>query len=137
MPVRVLIVDDSKATRRVLAAIVSSRWTVCGQAQNGESAVEMFRELKPDLVLLDLAMPDIDGIEAGRRMHAVDPSARLIAFTLLDPWGLESAARNAGISRVVSKAESWKLIETIEELVSERQSSGPSRSKTMAMKDKP
>ncbi len=62
-------------------------------------------------------------------MHAIDPSVPLIAFTLLDPWGLESAARNAGIWRVVSKAESWRLVVTIEEVVSELQSSGRSRVK--------
>jgi two-component system chemotaxis response regulator CheY len=123
MQVRVLIVDDSKATRRVLSAIVSSRWTVCGQAENGKSAVKKFRELRPDLVLLDLAMPDIDGIEAGRQMHAIDPSVPLVLFTLLDPWGLESAARNAGIGKVVSKSEGWKLLESIEQIVSESDSS--------------
>jgi two-component system, chemotaxis family, chemotaxis protein CheY len=119
MEVRVLIVDDSQTTRRVLSAIVGSRWTVCGQAENGTSAVKKFRELKPDLVLLDLAMPDIDGIEAGRQMQAIDPSVPLILVTLLDPWGLESAARNAGICKVVSKSESWKLMESIEQIVSE------------------
>jgi two-component system, chemotaxis family, chemotaxis protein CheY len=123
MQVQVLIADDSKATRRVLSAIVSSRWTVCGQAENGKSAVKKFRELRPDLVLLDLAMPDIDGIEAGRQMHAIDPSVPLVLFTLLDPWGLESAARNAGIRKVVSKSEGWKLLESIEQIVSESDSS--------------
>src|SRR5713101_2939474 len=103
MQLRVLIVDDSKTTRRVLSAIVSSRWTVCGQAENGTSAVKRLRELKPDLVVLDLAMPDIDGIEVGRQMNAIDPSVPLILFTLLDPWGLEGPARNAGIWRVISK----------------------------------
>jgi CheY-like chemotaxis protein len=71
MELRILIVDDSKTTRRVVSAVVSSRWTVCGQAENGKSGVKKFRKLKPDLVLLDLAMPDIDGIEAGRQMHAI------------------------------------------------------------------
>jgi CheY-like chemotaxis protein len=94
MDLRILIVDDSKATRRVLSALVGARWTVCGQAENGKLAVEKFRKTKPDLVLLDLAMPDIDGIEVGRQMHAIDPSVPLILVTLLDPWGLESAARN-------------------------------------------
>jgi two-component system, chemotaxis family, chemotaxis protein CheY len=117
MSLRILVVDDSKTTRRVLSAIVSTRWTVCGLAENGCTAVKRFRELKPDLVLLDLAMPDIDGIEAGRQMHAIDPEVPLIAVTLLDPWGLESAARNAGIRRVISKSEGWKLVAAIEEVV--------------------
>ncbi len=116
MQLRVLIVDDSKLTRRVLSALVSSRWTVCGEAENGCSAVKRFRELKPDLVLLDLAMPDIDGIEAGRQMHAIDPSVPLILFTLLDPWGLEGPARNAGINQIIRKSESWKLMESIDEI---------------------
>ena len=124
MDLRILVVDDSKVTRRVLCALISSRWTVCGQAENGGSAVKKFRELKPDLVLLDLAMPDIDGIEAGRQMQAIDPSVPLILFTLLDPWGLESAARHAGICKVVSKSEGWKLMESIEQIVSESDSSG-------------
>jgi|SRR5580704_4533402 two-component system chemotaxis response regulator CheY len=122
MDLRILIVDDSKATRRVLSALVGARWTVCGQAENGKLAVEKFRKTKPDLVLLDLAMPDIDGIEVGRQMHAIDPSVPLILVTLLDPWGLESAARNAGICRVVSKSEAWKLMDTIEEVMSEADS---------------
>jgi two-component system, chemotaxis family, chemotaxis protein CheY len=116
MQLRVLIVDDSKLTRRVLSGLVSSRWTVCGEAENGCSAVKRFRELKPDLVLLDLAMPDIDGIETGRQMHAIDPSVPLILFTLLDPWGLEGPARKAGIKQIVRKSESWKLMESIDEI---------------------
>ena len=123
MDIRILVVDDSKTTRRVLSALVSSRWTVCGEAENGNSGVQKFRELKPDLVLLDLAMPDIDGIEAGRRMHAIDPSVPLILFTLLDPWGLESAARRAGISEIVSKSEGWQLMKRIEETVSRMETS--------------
>jgi two-component system, chemotaxis family, chemotaxis protein CheY len=130
MNLRILVVDDSKTTRRVLSAIVSSRWTVCGEAENGRSAIKKFRELKPDLVLLDLAMPDLDGIEVGRQIHAVDPSVPIIAFTLLDPWGLESAARNAGIRRVISKLEGWKLVESIEQIASESEGFvGQSKSK--------
>ena len=101
MDLRILVVDDSKTNRRVLSALVASSWSVCGLAENGREAVRKFRQLKPNLVLLDLGMPDIDGIEVGRRMRAIDPSVPLILFTLSDPWGLESAARNAGICRVI------------------------------------
>ena len=132
MSARILVVDDSHTTRRVLSAVVS-RWTVCGQAENGRAAVQKFRELKPDLVLLDLVMPDMDGIEVGRQMHAIDPTVPLILVTLLDPWGLESAARNAGICRVISKSEGWKLIESIEQIVSRQERAGqPNASGTHA-----
>src|SRR6266436_7833422 len=72
---RILIVDDSDVTRRVLGVILRSReWTVCGEAEDGWSGVKKFNELKPDLVLLDLAMPDMDGIEAARLMSGSDPT---------------------------------------------------------------
>lgn len=62
MNLLILIVGDSEATRRILRAIVHSReWTVCGKAENGFLGVTRFKELKPDLVLVDLAMPDING----------------------------------------------------------------------------
>ncbi len=70
---RILVVDDSDVTRRVLGTVLRSRhWTVCGEAEDGWSGVKKFHELKPDLVLLDLAMPDMDGIEAARLMSGSD-----------------------------------------------------------------
>lgn len=117
MDLRILVVDDSEATRRVVSALVGSRWTVCGVAENGKAAVKKFRQLKPDLVLLDLGLPDIDGLEVGRQISAIDPTVPLILFTLSDPWSLESAARRAGICRVISKIESWKLLDSIEQVI--------------------
>jgi DNA-binding NarL/FixJ family response regulator len=120
MSLKILVVDDSRMTRRVISSLVGSRWTVCGEASDGCSAVKQFRALKPDLVLVDLAMPDIDGIEVSRQMHAIDPTVPLILFTLMDAWALQSAARAAGISRIVSKGEGWELITAIEEVSAER-----------------
>jgi CheY-like chemotaxis protein len=114
-PLRILIVDDSDITRRILSVIVRSRqWTVCGEAESGWSGVKKFNELKPDLVLLDLAMPDINGIEAAKWMSASDPTVPIIIFTILNLDGLESTAHNAGICAVVSKGECWNLLRTIE-----------------------
>ena len=121
---RILIVDDSDVTRRILATIVRSRhWTVCGEAENGWSGFKKFHELKPDLVLLDLAMPDMDGIEAARLMSGWDPTVPIILFTVLDLEGLETRARKAGICAVVSKAQGWNLLKSIEAAVA--QSEGP------------
>jgi two-component system, NarL family, response regulator YdfI len=118
MNLRILIVDDSDAARRILGTIVRSRrWTVCGEAENGWAGVKKFEELKPDLVLLDLAMPDISGIEAARWMSRSDPTVPIILFTVMDLEGLENAARNAGICAVVSKTQGWNLLKSIEAAV--------------------
>ena len=70
---RILIVDDSETTRRVVGTILRSRhWTICGEAEDGQSGVKKFHQLKPDVVLLDLSMPDMTGIETAQRMSAAD-----------------------------------------------------------------
>jgi two-component system chemotaxis response regulator CheY len=120
LPLRVLIVDDSETTRRILKMIIRSReWTVCGEAEDGHSGVKQFRKLKPDVVLLDLAMPDIDGIETAKLMSRADPKIPLILFTILEIDGIERAAKEAGISAIVPKNEAWNLIGSIEDLVSQ------------------
>ena len=121
MRMRVLIVDDSDTIRRMLGTILRSRrWTVCGEAENGQSGVNQFRELKPDVVLLDLSMPDINGIEVAKQMSASDPTVPLILFTILEIEGIESAAREAGIRAIVPKIEAWNLIGSIESLVAQK-----------------
>ena len=118
MDLRILIVDDSETTRRILRAIVRSReWTVCGEAENGRAGIKQFQELRPDLVLIDLAMPDINGIEAAKRMSILNPKVPLILFTILDLEGLERASSEAGICAIVSKAQAWDLIKSIETVV--------------------
>ena len=112
---RILIVDDCATTRRILRVIARSRdWTVCGEAESGRSGIREFQRVKPDVVLIDLAMPDINGIEAAKRMSVLNPRVPLILFTVLNAEGLEDAAQNAGISSIVSKAQAWDLIGTVE-----------------------
>lgn len=118
MALRVLIVDDSETTRRILRRIILSQyWDVCGEAENGWSGVKKFQELRPDVVVIDLGMPDISGIEAAKWMSESDPTVPLILFTLLDAAGIESAAKEAGICAVVPKTEVWKLLTSIETAV--------------------
>src|SRR6202162_6473760 len=126
---RILIIDDSETTRRILRAIVHSRdWKVCGEADSGRSGIAKFQELKPDLVLIDLAMPDINGIEAAKRMSSLNSRVPLILFTVLDLQGLEKAATEAGLWAIVSKAQAWNLIETIETAVGTFGGAAPSQS---------
>jgi DNA-binding NarL/FixJ family response regulator len=112
---RILIVDDCATTRRILRVIARSRdWTVCGEAESGRSGIREFQRVNPDVVLIDLAMPDINGIEAAKRMSVLNPTVPLILFTVLNAEGLEDAAQEAGISSIVSKAQAWDLIGTVE-----------------------
>jgi DNA-binding NarL/FixJ family response regulator len=116
---RLLVVDDSETTRRILRLLLGSRlnWTVCGEADGGHSGVKKFEQLKPDVVILDLAMPDMDGIQAARLMAKADPKIRIVLFTLLGIEGLEPVAKEAGISAIVPKTEAWNLLGSIESLV--------------------
>jgi CheY-like chemotaxis protein len=117
---RILIVDDSETTRRVVGTILRSRhWTICGEAEDGRSGLEKFQKLKPDVVLLDLSMPDMTGIEAAQQMSSADPAVPLILFTILEIEGIGNAARKAGIRAIVSKSEAWNLIPNIERVADE------------------
>jgi CheY-like chemotaxis protein len=102
---RILVVDDSEISRRIIGTILRSRhWTVCGEAEDGKDGVEKFQELKPDVVLLDLSMPDMTGIEAAQQMSASNPTIPLILFTILDIEGLGAAAHKAGIQAIILKS---------------------------------
>ncbi len=123
MALRILVVDDSETTRRILRTLLGSReWTICGEAEDGWSGVEKFEELKPDVVVLDLAMPDMDGIETARMMTSSNPKIPIILFTILGFQGLERSAKEAGIRAIVPKTEAWSLIGSIETLVDEARS---------------
>ncbi len=117
---RILIVDDSETTRRIVGTILRSRhWTICGEAEDGQTGVQKFQKLKPDVVLLDLSMPDMTGIETAQQMSAADPSVPLILFTILEIEGIGDAAREAGIRTIVSKSETWNLVSSIESVANE------------------
>ena len=120
MELRILIVDDSDTTRRIIRAILQSRqWTICGEADSGYAGLQQFESLKPNLVVIDLAMPDLNGLEVARRMYVLNPAVPLVLFTVLDLKGLEQPAREAGITAVVSKAQAWDLVKVIERSVDE------------------
>jgi DNA-binding NarL/FixJ family response regulator len=102
---RILIVDDHDMVRLGLRALIESHsgWTVCGEAVSGREAVQKARELKPDVVIMDLTMPDLNGLEATRQIHRDVPRAEVLVFTVHHSEQLEQAAREAGAQAFVSK----------------------------------
>jgi DNA-binding NarL/FixJ family response regulator len=121
MAVRILVVDDADVSRRMVRAMVRDTpgLSVCGEAENGSMGLQKFDSLKPDVVVLDLSLPDISGIEAARLMASSDPSVPLILFTIVQTTkGIEDVAKQAGIRAIVPKTEAWDLITTINAEVS-------------------
>ena len=85
-PVKVLIVDDHTVVRDGLTAVLGRQrdFTVVGEASNGLQAVEWAREVQPDVILMDLRMPELDGVEAMRRIRAENPEVKFIVLTTYD-----------------------------------------------------
>ncbi|MCU1300528.1 MAG: DNA-binding response regulator [Candidatus Sulfotelmatobacter sp.] len=104
---RILIVDDNKLIRHLLRSWLEqeSEWEICGEAENGKVAVEGVEELRPDIVILDLQMPVMNGLEAARQIRQIAPQTALIMFTVHSSEQLLKEARASGIADVVSKCE--------------------------------
>lgn len=105
MTLRVLIVDDQALVRTGLRLILESEpgLTVVGEAENGQEAVESALGLRPDVVLMDLRMPGMDGIEATRRLIASDPAAKVLVLTTFDLDEYVYEALKAGASGFMLK----------------------------------
>lgn len=101
----ILIVDDNPQVRLALRGCLerNESWQVCGEAENGDDAVTLAKELKPDVVLLDYAMPLMNGVEAARLISAAVPKSVLILFTMFATRQLIALALAAGVSEVISK----------------------------------
>jgi len=82
--VRILVADDHEVVRRGVRGLVESRpdWIVCGEATNGREAVEQAGRLAPDVVILDIAMPELNGLEAARRIHKAAPRTEVLILTM-------------------------------------------------------
>jgi len=123
MATRILIVDDHVVIRKMLKALLETRegWEVCGEATNGREAVTKAQELKPDLMIMDLAMPIMDGIRASRELSKAMPTVPILMHTLHYSLELEVEAKKAGIREVVAKVDSGeRLMNAIEALVKDR-----------------
>ena len=105
--VRVVIADDHPTFRRGLAALLASVQDIdlVGEAVDGESAVEQSRVLNPDVVLMDLSMPGVGGVEATRRIVADAPSVAVLVVTMLDDDEAVFAAMRAGARGYVVKGQ--------------------------------
>jgi len=115
---RILIAEDRVKMRNTLRSLflLYSKWDICGEAEDGEQAIDAAVALRPDVVLLDYKMPKRDGIDAASEIKKRLPNTPVVLFTLYKNSELESQARKAGVRAVVGKEEGViKLLSTIQD----------------------
>ncbi|MGH9687735.1 MAG: response regulator [Candidatus Acidiferrales bacterium] len=118
--VRILIADDHQKIRSTLSEFIQQsdpQWEICGEAADGREAVTKAQTLKPDVVVLDFAMPQTDGVSAGREIRARLPDALVLVYTFMVFPQLVRLAKEAGIQAVMHKADSHGLVTEIRGLL--------------------
>jgi len=107
LPCTVLIVDDSARIRHALRSSIEQTgdWQVCGEAENGKVAVERVKQLHPDVVILDLQMPFMEGLEVARQINLLSPNTAMLMFTMRNCEQLLKYAPATGIKDVLSKSD--------------------------------
>jgi DNA-binding NarL/FixJ family response regulator len=103
---KILLVDDHEVVRRGVRTLLHgpADWDVCGEAENGQQAIEKVFELRPDLVILDISMPVMNGIEAARRIHSSAPDVKIVMFSMHDSPQIAQQAAEAGASACLLKS---------------------------------
>lgn len=104
---RILVADDHEVVRQGLRALLDAHrgWRVCGEAATGLEAVERAKELKPDVVVLDISMPGLDGLEATKRIRKILPQTDILVLTMHEPEEVLHEILDAGARSYVLKAD--------------------------------
>jgi len=120
---RILIADDHELARRGIRALLESHpgWEVCGEAKDGRETVELAANLKPDLVLLDIGMPNLNGLEAARQILAGSPDVAILILTMHDSDNVVREVLRAGARGYLLKSDAGRdLVAAVEALQLQR-----------------
>ncbi len=116
---RIVIADDHEIFRRGLRSLLESHpgWVVTGEASDGVQAVEQVLELKPDVTVLDVSMPGLNGLDAMRQLLKSQPDLKVVILSQYEPAFLERSALEAGAKAYLTKTDvGQRLIRAIEEI---------------------
>jgi DNA-binding NarL/FixJ family response regulator len=117
VPVKILIADDKRHFRQELRHLIEVHegWNVCTEAEDGVQAVNRAKQFKPELVILDLAMPELNGFEAASQISKALPGVPILMLTLYASPQVEKEAERVGVQRVISKSTAFMVLPAIEE----------------------
>lgn len=120
---KILIADDSESIRSSVRDLLTSQegWNICGEASDGQQAVEMAEELKPDLIILDLVMPRLTGLQAIAEILKKQPEVPIILYTMHQSKEIDLEAKKAGARMAIAKSDSTEiLLHGIQELLAQK-----------------
>src|ERR1700693_3838106 len=123
MKLRILIADDHELVRRGLASLLQAHegWEICADPKDAREAVDKARQLKPDVVILDVGMPNLNGLAATRQIMQQDPDTKVIVLTITDSDQVIREALDAGARGFVLKSDAARdLVSAVEALQSKR-----------------
>lgn len=104
---RILVADDHESIRRGMRALLETQdgWKVCGEAENGQEAVEKAKALRPDIVIMDISMPVLSGFGAARLIKEHLPEVPILAYSMYRSEAFQEEARRIGLGGYVAKSE--------------------------------
>ena len=117
---KILVVDDAAFMRMMIKNILTKNgYEVVGEAENGKQAVQMYAELKPDLVTMDITMPEMDGIEGVKAIRALDPGANIIMCSAMGQQAMVMDAIQAGAKDFIVKPfQQDRILQAVERVLS-------------------
>ena len=119
--IRILVVDDNPSVRRYLRGVLEQQgdWRVCDEARNGKEAVERFQQIRPDVILLDFQMPEMNGLDAARIISQLSPATPILMVTLYLSKQLSDEARQVGIRGTCAKTDVSSVVDAVGALLRE------------------
>jgi DNA-binding NarL/FixJ family response regulator len=120
---QILLADDHDLTRTGLRYLLEKRkdWCVCGEASNGRMAIRMAEEFRPDVIILDMSMPELNGLEATRRILSRLPNTRILIYTMHETERIIIDALDAGVHGIVLKSDAGEnMIAAVESIMKGR-----------------
>jgi DNA-binding NarL/FixJ family response regulator len=123
MKLRILLADDHELIRRGLCSLLQKHegWEICGEASDGRQTIEMAKQLKPDVVIVDIGMPHLNGLDTTRQLLQHDPNFKVIVLTITDSDQVIREALDAGARGFVLKSDAARdLVAAVEALQNKR-----------------
>ena len=115
---KILLVDDSSFMRMMLKDILKIKYEIAGEAANGKEAIEMYKKLKPDLMTIDMIMPQLNGIDALKEIVKADPKAKIVMVSAMGQEILVEEAISSGAKAFIIKPfQPEKVMEIVDKVI--------------------